>query len=150
MIHALTGGDIVQLDDRIFTDFADGDIATLEFPNDIGAVKTGKNGNSIYAFNATGLNVRPTLRIIMGSSDDKWLQSRIAEWINNPSTFNLITGKFIKNTGDGSGNVTKNIYNLMGGIFLKIPEAKSNVEGDTDQSVVIWNLTFSNGVRQLT
>ena len=149
-IQALTGGDVIKVDDRIFADLIDGDTVTLEYPNDVGAVKTGKNGNSIFAFNATGLNVRGNIRLVIGSSDDKYLQSRLAEWIKDPSAFVLMSGQFIKRTGDGSGNVTSNTYNLTGGTFLKIPEAKTNVEGDTEQSVVIYNLTFANGIRQLT
>ena len=149
-VQALTGQDVIKIDDRILADLIDGDTTVLEYPNDIGAVKTGKNGNSIFAFNATGLNVRVTIRVVMGSSDDKYLNTRLAEWLNDPSAFNTITGQFIKRTGDGSGNITSNIYNLNGGIFLKIPEAKTNVEGDTEQSVVIYNLTFANGIRQLS
>jgi len=149
-IQALTGQDVIKLDDRIFIDLIDGDTTLLEYPNDIGAVKTGKNGNSIFAFNATGLNVNVTIRLVMGSADDKYMQSRLAEWLHDPSAFTLFTGQFIKRTGDGSGNITNNLYSLTGGIFTKIPAAKTNVEGDTEQSVVIYNLSFSNGIRQIS
>ena len=149
-VVALTGGDSIQLDDRILRDLADGDTVLLEYPNDLGAVKTGKDGNSIFAFNATGLNVNATIRLILGSTDDKYLQSRIAQWIKDPSAFTLFTGQFIKRTGDGSANITKVTYNLTGGIPIKIPAAKENVEGDTEQSVMIFNLSFSNGPRQVT
>ena len=149
MIEALTGADTIKIDDRILTDLIDGDTVLLEFPNDVGVVKTGKNGNSIFAFNAPGLNVHVTIRLVLGSSDDKWLNSRLREWVQNPSAFITITGQFIKNTGDGSGNLTKSIYNLSGGVPLKIPAAKTNVEGDTESSVAIYALTFSNGERQL-
>jgi len=149
-VQALTGGDVIKLDDRILIDLIDGDTILLEYPADVGALKTGKDGNSIFAFNATGLNVNVTVRLVLGSADDKYLQSRLAEWIKDPSGFTLFTGQFIKRTGDGSGNITNNIYNLTGGIFTKIPAAKTNVEGDTEQSVVIYNLSFSNGIRQIS
>lgn len=150
MIQALTGQDVIKLDDRIFNDLIDGDTVTLEYPSDIGVVKTGKNGNSIFAFNATGLNVKVKIRLVMGSADDKYLQSRLAEWKQDPSSFVLISGQFIKRTGDGAGNITSNIYNLSGGIPTKIPAAKTNQEGDTEQSVVVYELSFSNGDRQIS
>jgi len=150
MIQALTGQDVIKLDERILIDLIDGDTVLLEYPNALGAVKTGKNGNSIFAFNAMGLNVDVTLRLVIGSSDDKFMQGRLAEWIKDASAFTTFKGQFTKRTGDGSGNLVENIYNLTGGIFSKIPAAKTNVEGDTEQSVVVYNLAFSNGIRQIT
>ena len=149
-IQSSTGADVLKINDRIITDLIDGDTITVEFPNDIGAIKTGKNGNSIAAFNATGQNVRLNFRLVIGSSDDKFMNSLLQEWIKDPSAFTFITSQYTKRSGDGSGNVTDNVYNLIGGIFLKTPEAKTNVEGDTEQSVVTYNLTFANGIRQLT
>jgi len=149
-VQALTGQDVIKLDDRIFNDLIDLDTVLLEYPSDIGVVKTGKNGNSIFAFNATGLNVNVTMRLVIGSTDDKYMQSRLAEWIKDPSAFILFTGQFTKRVGDGSANITNVIYNLTGGIFTKIPATKTNVEGDTEQSVAIYNLSFSNGVRQIS
>jgi len=149
MIEALTGADTIKIDDRIIADLIDLDTVLLEYPNELANVKTGKDGNSIFAFNATGRNVNVTMRVVMGSADDKWLNSRLQEWIKDASTFVLMTGQFIKNTGDGSGNLSKNTYNLSGGVFLKIPGAKTNVEGDTEQSVVVYNLRFSNGGRAI-
>jgi hypothetical protein len=74
----------------------------------------------------------------------------LAAWIKDPSAFNLITGQFVKRTGDGKGNVSNVTYDLAGGIFSKTPVAKTNVEGDTEQSVVVWNLLFSNGTRTVS
>jgi len=150
MIQSLTGADVIQLDGRILSDLIDGDTVLLEFPNNIGAVKTGKNGNSIFAFNATGMNVNVTIRLVMSSPDDKYIQGRLQEWIADPSAFIPFVGQFVKRVGDGAGNISQNIYNLSGGIPTKIPAAKTNQEGDTEQSVSVYNLSFSNGQRQIT
>ena len=162
-IQALTGEDVIKLTKKViddsgnaaFTstvlnDFADGDIGTIEFPNDISGVKTGKGGNSVFAFNATGLNAKMSIRIIRGSTDDKYIQTRLAEWIKDASLFTLITGELTKKVGDGSGKLTSDKYTLSGGTFQKLPEVKSNVEGDTDQAVVVYNLTFAKVVRTIT
>lgn len=149
MIDALTGADVIKIDDRIFNDLIDGDCVVLEYPNSLGAVKTGKNGNSIFAFNATGLNVNVKIRLVVGSSDDKFMSSRLAAWIADPSAFVLMKGQFIKRVGDGSSNVGSITYDLSGGIFSKIPTAKTNAEGDVEQSVVVYDLAFSNGPRSI-
>lgn len=147
---SLTGSDSLSINNRILADFADADIAALTFPNDIAAVKTGKNGNSIYALNETGRQCVLTLRLIRGSSDDKFLNGLMAQQKNNFAGFVLMTGEFVKKAGDGQGSITSDVYLLSGGIFQKQVEAKSNSEGDTEQSVSIYTLTFSNSPRAIT
>lgn len=146
----LSGSDTVNLNERVLTDFADQNPVELTFPSDIAAVKTGKNGNSIYALNETGKQSEVKLRILRGSSDDKWLQGLLNSQQNNFAGFVLLTGQFIKKLGDGQGNITSDTYILSGGIFTKQVEGKMNVEGDTDQSVSLYTLKFSNSPRALT
>lgn len=148
-IQALTGADVIKINTRILTDLADGDAVTIEYPNDIGNVKTGKNGNSIYALNNTGLNCNVNIRLIIGSADDKYMNSLLASWIKDPSAFTTLEGQFIKRVGDGASNVSSTTYELSGGIFVKIPVAKTNAEGDTEQSVVVYNLRYSNAPRRI-
>jgi len=61
-----------------------------------------------------------------------------------------LTGTFIKKLGDGAGNVGSDTYILSGGIFKKSIEGKSNVEGETDQSIAMYEMKFSQAVRVLT
>jgi hypothetical protein len=150
MIQALTGQDVIKIDNRLFNDLIDGDTVILEYPNELGSLKTGKNGNSIFAFNATGLNVKVKIRLVMGSSDDKWMQSRLAQWVSDSSAFILMTGQFVKRVGDGGANVGSVTYDLSGGIPTKIPSGKTNADGDTEQSVVTYELSFSNGPRSIS
>lgn len=147
---ALSGNDTLTLNNRIFADFADGTVADLEYPNNIANVKTGKNGNSIYALNETGKQADFKLRLIRGSSDDKYLNSLLAQQQANFAGFPLIFGTFIKKLGDGTGNIASDTYIVAGGIFVKQVPAKSNVEGDTEQSVSMYEFKFSNAPRVIT
>jgi hypothetical protein len=146
---SLTGQDTVYLGGRVFLDFADADNASLTFPNDIASVKTGKNGNSLYALNASGKQADLVLRLIRGSSDDLFLNYLLAlQNFDFPSTV-LLDGQFVKRLGDGLGNISSDTYQCSGGIFSKQVEVKSNSEGDTEQSLSIYNLKFSNAERSI-
>lgn len=147
---ALSGADTIIINNRQLADLADAMVADLTFPNDIATVKTGKNGNSIYGLNETGKQAELKLRLIRGSSDDKFLNQLMAQQQANFSGFVLLTGEFIKKIGDGLGNITNDTYICSGGVFTKQIEAKSNVEGDSEQSVAIYTLKFTNGPRILT
>ena len=82
---ALTGNDVAIVDARILRDFADGDTVVLDFPNNLAETVVGKNGNMVVAYNAGGKTVNVTMRILRGSSDDKYLQGRLQEYINDPA-----------------------------------------------------------------
>ncbi|GBR74824.1 hypothetical protein NO1_1932 [Candidatus Termititenax aidoneus] len=146
---SLTGKDSIILDGRPIVDVGDGDVANLEFPNDIVAVKTGKNGNSIYAFNATGNMSTLTLRVLVGSADDKWLNSRFYEYKNDPPAFITFDASFVKRAGDGKGNIAPITYTMSGGIITRLPAAKENAEGDTEQAVAVYTISFTNADRSL-
>jgi len=147
---SLTGNDITSLSDHIFKNLADGDAVVLDFPNDIAAGKVGKNGNLIIAFNATGKTVNMQIRVLAGSSDDKYLNSRYNEYLNDPPSFILFNGEFTKRVGDGKGGVNSIVYSMNQGYFTKPPVTKENVEGDTEQAVAIWNLSFPNTDRGIS
>lgn len=147
---ALSGNDTISINNTVLTDLADGNCVELTFPNDIANVKTGKNGNSIYGLNESGKQCEVKLRIVRGGASDKFLLSILAQQQANFAGFPLMIGSFIKKIGDGAGNITSDTYILSGGIFNKIPEAKTNVEGEVDQSIAMWSLKFSNAPRVLS
>lgn len=149
---SLSGDDTVIINTRVLTDLADGDVAMLEYPNNIAEVKTGKNGNSIYALNETGKNAELTLRVIRGSADDRYLNALLTAQEQNFAATVLVIGEFVKKIGDGSGQagIKSDTYLVTGGIFMKRVGAKSNVEGDTTQSVSEYKLKFSNAPRTIT
>lgn len=144
---AMSGSDTVKVNNRLLVDLADGDCVALTFPNDIANVKTGKNGNSIYGLNETGKQAELVLRVIRGSADDKFLNGLMTNQQNGFASFILMTGEFVKRIGDGAGNIANDTYITSGGIFTKKIEAKSNVEGDTEQSIAVYHLKYSNSPR---
>lgn len=147
---ALTGSDTIIINARVITDLADADVAVLDFPNNIADVKTGKNGNSIYALNESGKNSELTLRVIRGSGDDKYLNELLNSQNGNFANTILMVGEFIKQAGDGKGKVSNDTYICSGGIFTKFVPAKSNVDGDTGQSVSEYKIKFANTPRVIT
>lgn len=146
---SLTGQDTIIIDGRVLNDLADGDAVMLDFPNDLAKAKASKNGNTIFAFDETGRLVEATVRVLLGSSDDKFLNSRMQEMKNGFSDFILMAGSFAKRVGDGKGNISSAIYQVTGGVFKKQIVAKTSAEGDVEQSVAVYSLTFGNGNRSI-
>ena len=147
---ALSGQDTIILNNQVLTGLADGNFVELTFPNDIANVKTGKNGNSIYGFNESGKQCEVKIRTLRASNDDKFLNNLLTQQQLNFAGTVLLTGQFIKKIGDGTGNITSDTYIMSGGVFTKIPEAKSNAEGETEQSLAIYTIKFTNAPRVLT
>lgn len=148
-----TGNDTLTFytpDHRVFADFADGTVMDIKFPNEIATVKTGKNGNAIYGLNETGRQAVFEIRLIRGSSDDKYLLGLLNQQNANFSGTIFISGQFIKKIGFGTGTVSSDIYNLSGGVVGKEVPGMSNVEGSTDQSVAIYMIQFSTAVRVIS
>lgn len=149
-IQVLSGQDTVSINNQVFTGLADGNCVELTFPNDIANVKTGKNGNSIYGLNTTGQQCEVKMRLIRGSADDQFLNNLLSQQNANFSGTVLLIGQFIKKLGDGAGNITSDTYIMSGGVFTKQVEGKTNTDGETDQSVAVYTLKFSNAPRVLT
>lgn len=150
MSNALSGNDSLTLNNRIFSDYADGKALDLKFPNPIASAKTGKNGNSLFAQNQTGKRGELTIRLIKGSGDDQYLNGLTTQQqANFPGTV-LNQGQYVKQIGDGKGNIAADTYILSGGIITHLIDAESDVEGGTDQNISIWKLTFTNAPRTIT
>ena len=144
---ALSGDDVIIINSRILKDFGDQNIGELDFPNPISSVKTGKNGNSVYSYNSSGKQSDLKLRVLRGSSDDKFLNNLLTQQLANFAGFVLINGEFIKQIGDGTGGIANDTYVCSGGVFERIPNAKSNVEGDTEQAMITYTIKFTNNPR---
>jgi hypothetical protein len=146
---SLSGGDTLIIQGIPIVDVADGDYADLTFPNDLMAVKTGKNGNSIYAFNSTGKQCDLKMRVIRGSRDDATLNSFVEMLKYDPASFILLGATLVKRAGDGQGFIAHDTYKLSGGIPSKQVGVKSNAEGDTEQAVAIYEFKFTNSDRAI-
>lgn len=146
-VYALTGNDTIQIGDRVLRNFGDGDVAKISFPNDLVAVKTGKNGNSVFNLISSGQQSDVELRVLRGSPDDAYLNGQLAQMRADLPSYNVLPGYFVKRIGDGQGNITFDSYLMAGGVFTKMVEASENTEGATDPALAIYHLKFANTKR---
>lgn len=148
-IYALTGKDTITINNIPLNDFADGDIGTVDIPNDIFTLQTGKDGNTIFALDESGSNATLTVRLIASSADDKRLNGLIPQSENFASTV-LLTGSLVKMIGDGQGNISLNSYVFAGGMVQKNPNLKTNVNGDVSQAVFEYSIKFAKAGRVIS
>lgn len=147
-LYTLTGDDVIIINDIPLNDFPDNDIATLELPNNLMEISTGKDGNTIFALNESGNNATLTVRVLMSSATDKRLNGLIPP-SEGFARYVLLNGSVVKQVGDGAGNVSYNTYLLSGGMVQKKPAIKSNVNGDTQQAVIEYVIQFANAARAI-
>lgn len=143
----ITSEDTITLWDRVFTDLADDDSTAITFPNDNVKVKTGKNKNTIFAKDETGNNANLVLRVIRGSGDDQFVQTKLSQMEADFVSTTLCNGEFVKRLGDGQGNVKRDVYTLLGGVIVRRVDGKENSSGDTAQAVSVYNMTFAQAAR---
>lgn len=142
---SLTGTDTISISGRNLTDLGSGACVELTFPDDLATMKASKNGNTIIAYNNQGQVVDCSIRLLLGSSDDKYMNSLLQLQKQDISTFTLMTGVFSKRVGDGQGNLSTKVYQLNAGVFKKQPDAKTSSDGDPEQSEVVYMLRFGTG-----
>ena len=156
-VFRLTGQDTIKISGRLMSDFPSGDVCKVTFATDIVTVKTGKNGNAIFASNETGNQATVELRVLRGSDDDKFLNSLLSAYRNAPTRFVLMSGELIKNIGTGvaageggtEAQVVADTYILSGGVFTKLVEGVSNVEGDIEQAVSLYTMMYAYAPRAI-
>lgn len=140
---SLTGDDQIVLNvaNNLTNDLADGDAVVVTVPNDLVNIQVGKNGNAIYAKDENGNRFDMEIRVLRGSGSDNDLLTKYLATKANFSATTFITGQFVKKFGDGNGNVNSYTYTLGGAVIKKAPEMKTNVNGDVEQSVTVYNLS---------
>lgn len=156
-VFRLTGQDTIKINARLMSDFPSGDICKVTFATDIVTVKTGKNGNAIFASNESGNQATVELRVLRGSDDDKFLNSLLSSYRNAPTRFVLMSGEMIKSLGTGKSaseggaeaEVVADTYVLTGGVFTKLVEGVSNVEGEVEQAVSLYTMMFAIAPRAI-
>jgi hypothetical protein len=146
---SLAGNDTLTLWGRVFADFANNDTISIAFENDLVTTMNSKNGNGMVAKNADGNRAILSLRLLKGSSDDKFLNSKLILLNNDLPSFVFGTGEFVKSIGDGEGNISREIYSLQGVMPKKQIDAKENVNGDTEQLISIYTLDVIKAQRSL-
>lgn len=143
--YTITGDDTLTLNNRVFTDFATDDFSTITFDNNLSELKTGKNQNTIFAKNETGNNATLNIRLMKGSSDDRYLQGIISADERDYVGSGLINGEFVKRLGDGESNIIREVATLLGGKIQKKVPTKGNSSGDIEQGVSVYVVMFANG-----
>lgn len=146
--YALTGDDQIIINEVPLNDFPDGDIGTLSIANTVAEMTTGKDANTIFALNEAGRNATLTIRVLMSSADDKRLNGLIPQ-SNNFASYSLVEGSIIKQVGNGAGKISYNTYMLSGGMVNKLPDIKINVNGDTQQAVIEYQIIFALAARAI-
>lgn len=146
-IFRLVGNDTIKINQRIIVDLPHAEVAKVTFSSDLVTVKTGKNQNSIFSKNESGNQATLELKLLRGSADDKFMNGLRAQYEADPVNFTLINAELTKAIGKGDGSSNADSYVLTGGVISKNPEVVSNVEGDVEQAVVVWNLQFAYSTR---
>ncbi len=146
---SLTGADTIVINGRVLHDFADGIVAKLDFEGDLVKVTPSKNGNVLYSLDVAGLLSKLELRILLGSSDDRYINALLASQLQDLSATVLNVGSFVKRVGDGQGNITNVIYNTLGGVVTRFPGAQTDTGGGSEQSVAVWMFHFGANSRAL-
>jgi hypothetical protein len=145
----ITGDDTLTLWDRVFNDFSDNDVSTVVYNEDLVMDSVGKNQNTIFAKNEKGNAATLTMRLIRCSSDDRFMERKLAAMNRNfPATLSA-SGEFVKRIGDGNGNVYRDVTQLQGGMISRRSDSKDNVSGDTEQGTVIYIMRFASAVRSI-
>lgn len=146
---SINGSDTIQINGRLLTNFFDKDYGMLTFPNELANFKIGKDGNAAINFMPSGLVGELTLRILVGTYDDQFVNSIQLDFVNDAPSFILADGQVIKRSGRGDGSIRNVVYNLTGGVPIVIPEERSNADGDEEQAVAVWKFRFALASRQI-
>lgn len=149
-VDILKGNDTITLNGRVISCLADGEVCTVEYPNDIATLTTGKDGNTIYVNSPSGENVNVSLRVLLNSSDDRYLSLLELQQEQDMASFTLLFGNFTKKLGDGKGKTTKVAWELEGGIFQKRQDGRDNTNLETEQGVAVFNMKFSRCKRTIS
>lgn len=147
LLNGIVNGVMVQ---QLFTTLSNKSTVVIEPPNDLVNVDIGKNGNAIFANIRKGELGDMELRPLMANVDHVFLNAQLAQWRANSAAYVLMNGSFTKVFGDGLGNIKRFAYTLNGGVVRRNVRAEENVEGEVDQAVAAFKLTFAQIVPIIT
>lgn len=149
-LMSLVGDDTLVINNRpVHLEFSEGDTATIDFPNELVSMATGKNKNTIYAKNESGNNFNLNFSVVRGGTVDRFLNGLRVQQDDDFVAFSLMDGAFTKRIGDGKGNVKYDTYLLEGMAFVKPVATKGNVSGDTEQGKATYALRGALATRAI-
>jgi hypothetical protein len=144
-VDVYSGSDILEIDDRLITDFGDGDVAVLSFPNQKISKFSGDSGNTITVENAGGNQAQLVLRILQNSSDYRYLMLRMSQQDADLVSMVKLTARLTKVSGDSRGNVTKSVIICDGGNFQNGVNYTKGKNGNVEVAVALFTIIFSRG-----
>lgn len=148
-IVSITGKDTLVLNGHVFHGLADGDCGKLVYEDDLTKLKVGKEGNAVFGQNQLGRAGTLSIRVVMGSADDKYLNGLIANYLSDSSGYVLDIGSLFKQVGDGKGNRNAVVYQFVGGAPKKQPEVAINADGDPGQVVAEYTWLIAQVARSI-
>ncbi len=146
---AITGKDTLVLNGHVFHNLADGDCGKIVYDEDLTKLKVGKDGNAVFGQNQGGRSGTLTMRVVIGSADDKYLNGLLSEYLGDSSAYVLDLGSLFKNVGDGAGNRNSVVYQMAGGAPKRVTDGKINSDGDPNQSVAEWTWIIAQVSRSI-
>ena len=144
---ALTGNDTSIIFGRNLTFFGKGDVVKVDYASDFVKVEQGKNGNTIYALDNSGLLAKLTVKVLRGSPDDVFLSGIVAAAQADLPSFELGAGTFVKRIGQGNGQIVYDTYQLGGICPTKLQPASENTDGDAEQAQTMYEFTAAASPR---
>jgi len=144
----ITQTDTLQINNQVFSTFANNDCGKLTFPDELVEMDIGKNGNIIAAVNFKGQIVDFELRLLLAAVDDQYLNGILNQYQSGAVAFN--TGVFVKNVVDQNNDVLSATMAMSGGIISKAPELMTSASGNVEQAVAVWHIRFGYWQRKIT
>ena|ERR1035441_6962801 len=150
IVNSQTGNDTIILD-MVFqlNNFPNGKIWVLSYDDTLVEQKIGKNGNSIAVYKQVGNKAKLILRTLRASADDILLESRRLLMKKDFPSFIPLHLSLAKRFGDGTGKIKTETHFCSNGLFSKNSEVETDVDGDTEQSVTSYEISFSSVIRTL-
>ncbi len=136
------------INNRVLSDFADDAYEQITYDEDQVSVTIGKNGNGIYQVLPAGKKATISYRVIIGSSDDIFLNNLLN--VQNTGVFTLISGSSSKLQNDGAGGSKAITYTLEDGVITKGVDSAMQSSDNKDVAVAVYNLTFRSVVRTIS
>lgn len=150
MSDVYTAEDVIVINSRIIADTAKGDVAVLSYENNLSNQGNGKNGNSMAAHIEDGQIAMLTLRLVMNSPDDKYLNTIIQQWQSHDPNFAPMSGSFTKNTINEQQQRSSSTVSCSFGFPVKRVEQKENTDGDLEQVIAVYSIRFSRSQRSIS
>jgi len=147
--NSYTGGDVLILDNIQLNNFPNGKVADLTYDDTLVEQKIGKTGNSINVYKQVGNKAKFILRVMRGSVDDIRLNSRLLLMKQDLPSFVALTMSLSKRFGDGTGSFLTETHSLANGVFTKNPGVMTDVDGDTEQSITVYEMSFATVIKAI-